>query len=138
FRIEREVPRAIRAAVKTDRRVRATTRNIFVDCLANSRLELNEITRQIDHDIALFPVHGIQLDSKFRSGVIGLATTVSSHASHTSKVYRREMFNVQRAFGSSFALRVGEVKALRPPRSIQTTAVRERFALVQGDHRQKG
>jgi hypothetical protein len=47
------------------------------------------------------------------------------------------MFNVQRAFGSSFALRAGGVKALRPSRSIQTTAARERFALAQGDDTQK-
>ena len=33
--------------MKTDRRARATARNIFVDCLANARLELNEIARQI-------------------------------------------------------------------------------------------
>jgi hypothetical protein len=54
-----------------------------------------------------------------------------------SKGYRREMFKVQRAFGSSFALRAGGVKALRRARSIQTTAVRERFALAQGDDTQK-
>ena len=33
--------------------------------------------------------------------------------------------------------RAGGVKALGPPRSIQTTAVRERFALAQGDDTQK-
>jgi hypothetical protein len=70
--------------MKTDGGVGATPRNIFVDGLANARLELDKVPRQIDHDIALFPVHGIQLDSKFCSGVIGLATTVSSHASHIS------------------------------------------------------
>ena len=59
FRVEREVPRAVRAAVKTDRCIRATARNIFVDCLSNARFELNEIARQINHDVALFPVHGI-------------------------------------------------------------------------------
>jgi hypothetical protein len=47
------------------------------------------------------------------------------------------MFNVQRAFGSSFALRAGGVKALRPSQSMQTTAVRERFAVAQGDGTQK-
>jgi hypothetical protein len=47
------------------------------------------------------------------------------------------MFNVQRAFGSSFALRAGEAKALGPRRSIQTTAVLERFALAQDDDKQK-
>jgi hypothetical protein len=45
--------------MQTDSRVRATARNILVDCLANARLEFNEITRQINDDIALFPVHGI-------------------------------------------------------------------------------
>src|SRR5206468_6175721 len=98
FRIERELPRAVRAAVKTDRCVRATARNIFVDRLANARLELNEIARQIDDDVALFPVHGIYLDSKFCSGVIGLATTVSSHASHRSvQSLSQRNGNVQRA-----------------------------------------
>jgi hypothetical protein len=47
------------------------------------------------------------------------------------------MFKVQRAFGLSFALRAGGVKALGPPRSIQTTAVLERFALAQDDDKQK-
>jgi hypothetical protein len=47
------------------------------------------------------------------------------------------MFKVQRAFGSSFALRAGEAKAWRPHQSIQTTVVRERFALAQGDDTQK-
>jgi hypothetical protein len=47
------------------------------------------------------------------------------------------MFKVQRAFGSSFVLRAGGVKALRSPRSIQTTAARERFALAQRDDKQK-
>jgi hypothetical protein len=32
----------------------------------------------------LLSVHGIQFDAEFRSGVIGLAATVSSHASHMS------------------------------------------------------
>jgi hypothetical protein len=101
FRVERELPRAVRAAMKTNRCARATARNIFVDCLANARLEFNEIARQINHDVALFPVHGIQLDSKFCSGVIGLATTVSSHASHISvqslsqRKPKRSMFNAE-------------------------------------------
>jgi hypothetical protein len=59
FRIERQVARAVRAAVKTHRRVCATARNVLVNRLANARLELDQITRQIDHDVALFPVHGI-------------------------------------------------------------------------------
>jgi hypothetical protein len=47
------------------------------------------------------------------------------------------MFKVQRTFGLSSALRADAVKAWRSPRSIQTTAVRERFALAQGDDKQK-
>jgi hypothetical protein len=59
FSIERQVPRAVRAAVKTHRRICATAGNIFVDCLANARFQLNQIARQIDHDVALLPVHGV-------------------------------------------------------------------------------
>jgi hypothetical protein len=69
--------------------------------------------------------------------VIGLATTVSSHASHISKAYRRETFNVQRAFGSSFVLRADEVTALRRSRLTQTIAVWERFASALTDDKRK-
>src|SRR5262249_52354338 len=59
---------------------------------------------QVDDYVALFPVYGIELDSKFCSRVIGLPATVSSHASHISrsKAYRRETetFNVQRLPGA--------------------------------------
>src|SRR5437899_12654703 len=99
IRVERQIARAVRAAVKTDRRARAPARNIFIDRLANTGLELNHVSWQIDHYVALLPVYGIQLDSKFCSSVIGLPATVSSHASHISRstAYRRETetFNVR-------------------------------------------
>ena len=59
-------------------------RNIFINRLANARLELGQIAWQIDHNVALLPVHGIEFDAKFCPAVIGLAATVAGHASHTS------------------------------------------------------
>ena len=59
-------------------------RNIFIDRLANARLELRQIAWQIDHNVALLPVHGIEFDAKFCPAVIGLAATIAGHASHTS------------------------------------------------------
>ena len=98
FRIERQVTCPILTAVKTDRRVRAAARYVLIDRLADARLELDQIARQIYYHIALFPVHGIQLDAEFRSGVIGLATTVSSHASHISvQSLSQRNGNVQRS-----------------------------------------
>src|SRR5215472_3789704 len=102
FCIERQIARAVRAGVKTDCRARASARNIFIDRLANAGLELNHVSWHVDDYVALFPVYGIELDSKFCSRVIGLPAPVSSHASHISrsKAYRRETetFNVQRLF----------------------------------------
>src|SRR5438477_8788120 len=85
FRVERQIARAVRAAVKTDCRARAPARNIFIDRLANAGLELNHVSWQVDDYVALFPVYGIELDNKFCSCVIGLPATVSSHASHISR-----------------------------------------------------
>jgi hypothetical protein len=47
------------------------------------------------------------------------------------------MFNVQRAFGSSFALPGDEVTALPRPRLTQTIAVWERFPLALTDDKRK-
>src|SRR5690348_3169762 len=82
--IKRQVTRAVRPTTQTDSRAGAAARNISIDRLANARLQLDQVSRQVDDYVALFPVYGIELDSKFRSRVIGLAATVSSHASHIS------------------------------------------------------
>ena len=70
--------------MKRDGGIGPAARNIFIDRLANARFKLCQIARQIDYNVALLSVHRIEFDTKFRSGVIGLAATVPSHASHIS------------------------------------------------------
>src|SRR5436309_9637552 len=84
FGIERQIAGAVFAAVKRDDGIGSAARNIFVDSLPNARFELGQIARQIDNDVALFPINRVELNAKTRSGVIGLGATVSSHASHIS------------------------------------------------------
>ena len=84
FCIKGQIARAVFAAVKGNDGIGPATRNIFVDRLPNTRFELGQVARQIDDDVALLPVHGVELDAKPRPGVIGLGATVSSHASHIS------------------------------------------------------
>src|SRR5205085_5437262 len=56
--------------------------NILVDGLANLRLERSQIARQIDDDVALFPIYGIELNAEFSAVVIRLAAAVAGHRSH--------------------------------------------------------
>ena len=82
--IEREVARTVWAVVKSDGGISPAARNIFIDRLANAWLELGQIAWQIDHDIALLPVHRIELDTKFCPAVIDVGTAVTGHAPHIS------------------------------------------------------
>jgi hypothetical protein len=69
--------------VKRDVGIGPATRNTFIDRLANARLEFGQIAWEIDHDVALLSVYGIELDAKFCSAMIRLGAAVSGHASHT-------------------------------------------------------
>ena len=82
--IERQIARAVCAAVKRDGGIGSAARNIFIDRLANARFKLCQIARQIDHNVALLSVHRVEFDNKFGSGVIALRATISSHAPHIS------------------------------------------------------
>ena len=62
----------------------------------NARLELYQIARQINHDVALLSVHGVKLNTKPRSVMIGLGATVSSHTPHISMKTLSQR-NVQRS-----------------------------------------
>jgi hypothetical protein len=64
-------------------------RDIFIDRLANARFELGQIPWQIDHNVALLPIHGIKLDAEFCPAVIGLTAAVARHASHKSLLLPR-------------------------------------------------
>jgi len=90
FGIEGEVARTVWAVVKSHDDIGSAARNIFVDRLANAWLELGEIAWQIDHDVALFPVHGIEFDAKLCPAVIGLGAAVTGHASHKSGCFSIE------------------------------------------------
>ena len=57
FRIEREFARAVRAVVISHDYIGSPARDVFIDHLANAWLEISEIPRQIDNDVALFPIH---------------------------------------------------------------------------------
>src|ERR1700730_6513088 len=57
FRIERELARAVRAVVISHDYIGSPARDVFIDRLANAWLEFSEIPRQIDNDVALFPIH---------------------------------------------------------------------------------
>src|SRR6266516_7372645 len=104
FCIERQVARAVCAAMQRDDSIGPATRNVFVDCLANARFELGQIARQIDHDVALFSVHRVELNAKLRACVIRLGAAISSHALHmwtqTFIAEKRSRFNAQRSIQS--------------------------------------
>ena len=55
--IERQVSRAVGATVESNCGVGPAARDIFIDRLANTRFELGQVARQIDHDIALLSIH---------------------------------------------------------------------------------
>jgi hypothetical protein len=65
--IERELVRAVGPFMQSDDNVHAAARDFFVNGLANSGLERGEIARKVDNDVALLPVHGVQLDAEFRA-----------------------------------------------------------------------
>src|SRR5207244_3262230 len=46
------------------------------------RLERGQVARQIDDNVALLPVHRVELDAELRAVVIRLAAAVSGHRSH--------------------------------------------------------
>src|SRR5581483_5446442 len=79
---ERELARSVRPGVQGHVHVRASARNIFVDRLTNARLQLGQIARQVHDDVALLAIHGVELDTNLRAGVIGLAASVTGHRSH--------------------------------------------------------
>src|SRR5205823_7575753 len=89
LRIKRKVARAVWAVVKSNDDVRSSARNIFIDRLANARLELGQIARQIDYDVALLSIHRIEFDAKFCSVVMDLGAAVTSHASHNRSASRK-------------------------------------------------
>ena len=80
--IEGEFARASGAIVITHDDVGPSARNVFVNGLTDMRLERGQVARQIDDDVALLPVHRVELDAELRAVVIGLAAAVSGHRSH--------------------------------------------------------
>ena len=103
--IEREIARAVCAAVETDDNIHPAARNIFIDGLTNTRLKLGQVARQIDHNVALLPVHGIELDAEFCTVENGLAAAITGHASHTWLekfiAEKRPTFNAQPSTSNS-------------------------------------
>ena len=85
--VERQVARTICPAVKRDVGIGPATRNTLIDRLANARLEFSQIAWEIDYDVALFSVYGIELDAKFRPAMIDLAAAISGHASHKPRSF---------------------------------------------------
>src|SRR2546430_80247 len=81
--------RAVWAVMKSNDDVRSSARNIFIDRLANARLELGQIARQIDYDVALLSIHRIEFDAKLCSVVMDLGAAVTSHASHNRSASRK-------------------------------------------------
>jgi hypothetical protein len=63
--------------------------------LADTRLELGQIAWQINDNVALFSIYGIQFDTKFDTVVIGFTAAVAGHASHSHLASRnsREITN---------------------------------------------
>ena len=86
--IEREFARSARTVVITHHNVGAATGNIFVDRLTDLGLERGEIAGKIHDDVALLPIHRINLDTELRAVVIGLAAAVSGHRSHLDFSFR--------------------------------------------------
>ena len=68
--------------MQRDHDVHAAAGNFFIDGLADSRLQRREIARKIDDDVALLPIHRVQLDAEFRACQIGFAPAITSHAAH--------------------------------------------------------
>src|SRR5439155_1140519 len=81
--------RAVWAVVKSNDDVRSPAPNIFIDRLANARLEAGQIAPQIDYDIALLSIHRIEFDAKLCSVVMDLGAAVTSHASHNRSASRK-------------------------------------------------
>jgi hypothetical protein len=73
--------------VKGNDDICSTTRNIFVDRLADARLKLGQIARQVDHNVALLSIHRIKFDAEFCPTLIDLAVAVASHAPHMSAFF---------------------------------------------------
>ena len=63
----------------TDDDIGPASRDIFVDGLTNLRFERGQIARQIDDNVALLPVHGIELDAELDAVVIGFTAAISGH-----------------------------------------------------------
>ena len=80
--VERELAVAVCARSGRRRDVRAAARKFLVDRLADARLQLGEIARQVDDDVALLSVHGIQLDTEFHSVVVDFTAAITGHRTH--------------------------------------------------------
>src|ERR1041385_5120651 len=74
--------RAIRGSIRGDQNIRPPPGNAGIDGLTNSRLELAQITRQIEDNLALLAVHCVQFHTHFHPTAIGFSTAVTSHATH--------------------------------------------------------
>src|SRR6202011_1025406 len=98
--IECEFSRSARTIVITDDDIGSSARNVFVDSLTNLWLERCQIARQIDDDVALLPVYGIELDAELGAVVVGLAAAVSGHRSHVLEL----SFNPNAAAAASTSL----------------------------------
>ena len=108
FRIKREMACAVWAVVKRNDHIRSASRNILVDRLADARLELGQVARQIDHDVALLPIDGIQFDTELGTAVIGLGSAISGHASHSRSASRKSaQIQIETAQSCCLQLRCG-------------------------------
>src|SRR5438477_3288036 len=112
--IECEPPRSVTALMQSHQNVGSPPRNPGIDCLADSRFELGQISWQVNHDLALLAIHGAEFDAQFRPFALRFAAAISGHASHgdaleaakcfaavaTSLSPRPEQFMIMIALGS--------------------------------------
>ena len=120
LRIKRKVPRAVWTAVKSYDHIRSASRNILIDRLANPRLELGQVAWQIDHDVALLPIDGIQFDTELGTAVIGLGPAISGHASHSRSASRKSaQIQIETAQSCCLQLRYGGMSG--PPHDVFVT-----------------
>src|SRR5581483_717401 len=87
--IERGFWRRRRAVVKRDDDIETAARNVRIDHVAHTRLELGEFARETHRDIALLAVDGIELDAEFGAIERALAPAVAGHASHAWRLKMR-------------------------------------------------
>src|SRR5439155_26716780 len=65
--------------------VQATPRNMPVDFIPNLRLQHLHLARECDENLALFPIHGTELDGDLEAVLGAFAAPVSRHRFHPQK-----------------------------------------------------